>query len=124
MFTLDYNDHRPVYEQIKENIKTLIVTGALQEGEGLPSVRELAGVLGINPNTIQRAYRELEQEGFIHSMRAKGSFVAPRSHAISERRKEEILLQMGALLSELSFGGVEKAEVDALVAQYYQKEER
>ncbi len=122
MFKLDYNDHRPVYEQIKENFKTLIMTGAMAQGEAMPSVRELAAILGINPNTIQRAYKELEQEGYIHSMRAKGSFVAPRKNTINERRKEELLLQMQAILSELSFGGVDKQELEELIGQYYDKE--
>ena len=122
MFKLDYNDHRPVYEQIKENFKTLIVTGAMAEGDAMPSVRELAAILGINPNTIQRAYKELEQEGFIHSMRAKGSFVAPRKNTINARRKEGLLLQMHAILSELSFGGVDKQEVCDLVNKYYEEE--
>ena len=124
MFKLDYNDHRPVYEQIKENFKRLIVTGVLKEGDAMPSVRELAGMLGINPNTIQRAYKELEQEGFIHSLRAKGSVVAPRSNTINARRKEELFLQMGAILSELSFGGVVKQEIEAILDKYYSKEEK
>ena len=124
MFKLDYNDHRPVYEQIKENFKRLIVTGVLNEGDAMPSVRELAGMLGINPNTIQRSYKELEQDGFIFSLRAKGSVVAPRSNTINARRKEELFLQMGAILSELSFGGVEKQEIEAVLDKYYGKEEK
>ncbi len=124
MFKLDYNDHRPVYEQIKENFKSLIVTGAMVEGESLPSVRELAAVLGINPNTIQRAYKELEQEGFIYSVRAKGSVVAPRKNEITPRRREELFLQLGSVFSELSFGGVAQQEICALLAQYYDKEEK
>ncbi len=124
MFKLDYNDHRPVYEQIKENFKSLIVTGAMVEGESLPSVRELAAVLGINPNTIQRSYKELEQEGFIYSVRAKGSVVAPRKNEITQRRKEELFLQLGSVFSELSFGGVAEREICALLAQYYDKEEK
>lgn len=119
MFVLDYNDRRPAYEQIKENIKKLIVSGAMQEGEALPSVRELAGRLGINPNTIQRAYKELEAEGFICSMRARGSVVAPRANTILPRRKEELFLQMEAVLTELSFGGVAREEVEAFLDQYY-----
>lgn len=123
MFKLDYNDHRPVYEQIKENFKSLIVTGAMEEGESLPSVRELGAVLGINPNTIQRAYKELEQEGYIYSVRAKGSVVAPRMNMMTPRRKEELFLQLGAAFSELSFGGVAEEEIAALLAQYYKKED-
>lgn len=77
MITINTRDSRPIYEQIKEGLCRLILTGVLQTGERLPSVRELAGQLAINPNTIQRAYREMEQEGFIYSMIGKGSFVSP-----------------------------------------------
>ena len=77
MITINTRDPRPIYVQIKEALCRLILSGALQTGERLPSVRELAGQLAINPNTIQRAYRELEHEGFIYSMTGKGSFVSP-----------------------------------------------
>lgn len=77
MIHINARDSRPIYEQIKEGLCRLILSGALPTGERLPSVRELAGQLAINPNTIQRAYRELELEGFIYSMAGKGSFVSP-----------------------------------------------
>ena len=76
MLQLNYRDPRPIYEQVKSEFRRLILSGALPRGEKLPSVRELAGSLAINPNTIQRAYRELEAEGYILSMPGKGSFVA------------------------------------------------
>ena len=76
MLQLNYRDPRPIYEQVKSEFRRLILSGALPRGEKLPSVRELAGSLAINPNTIQRAYRELETEGCIISMPGKGSFVA------------------------------------------------
>lgn len=69
---LDYTDHRPIYEQIKEQTRELILNKALEEHQQLPSVRELASQLTINPNTIQRAYKELEREGYIYSMKTKG----------------------------------------------------
>jgi len=77
---LDYRDARPIYTQIADNFRNQIRAGVLAEGDKLPSVRELAGELAINPNTIQRAYRELEAEGWIASVTGKGSFVcgAPR----------------------------------------------
>ena len=65
MISLNYRDARPIYEQIKNGLKRLIVTGALKEGDKLPSVRSLATELAINPNTIQKAYNELENEGYI-----------------------------------------------------------
>ena len=122
MFKLDYTDHRPVYEQIKENFKNLIITGAMAEGDAMPSVRELAAILGINPNTIQRAYKELETEGFIYSMRAKGSFVAPRTSVIGPKHKEELMLKLNKVLSELAFSGVRKEEICNLIDNLFKEE--
>lgn len=122
MFKLDYTDHRPVYEQIKENFKNLIITGAMAEGDAMPSVRELAAILGINPNTIQRAYKELETEGFIYSMRAKGSFVAPRTNVIDPKYKEELMLKLNKVLSELAFSGVKKEEICNLIDNLFKEE--
>lgn len=75
MVHLDYRDSRPIYTQIADSFRTQIRAGILVEGDKLPSVRELASELTINPNTIQRAYRELETEGWIASVSGKGSFV-------------------------------------------------
>lgn len=75
MVQLDYRDARPIYTQIVDNFKSQIAAGILQSGEKLPSVRELAGELAINPNTIQRAYRELEMAGWIATVPGKGCFV-------------------------------------------------
>ena len=74
MVQLNYRDAKPIYEQIKEGLRKLVVSGAISAGEKLPSVRELASQLAINPNTIQRAYRELEAEGYIVSVPGKGSY--------------------------------------------------
>ena len=76
MLTLNYRDSRPIYEQIKDGLRRMIVTGAMAQDEKLPSVRALATQLSINPNTIQRAYNELEAEGYIYSVAGKGSFVS------------------------------------------------
>ena len=105
MITINYRDGRPIYEQVKDSLRTLVVTGALPPGEKLPSVRELAGRLAINPNTIQRAYRELEAQGYIVSVPGKGSFVSERSLE-EARRREELLQQLDALAAELRWLGV------------------
>ena len=76
MISINYRDARPIYEQVKDGFKQLIITGILPGDARMPSVRELASELTINPNTIQRAYRELELEGFIVSVPGKGSFVS------------------------------------------------
>lgn len=79
MIRLNYRDSRPIYEQIVDGIRRLLVSNILKPGDKLPTVRGLASELAINPNTIQRAYRELEAEGYIYSIPGKGSFAAERS---------------------------------------------
>ena len=114
MISLNYRDSRPIYEQIKENLKKLIVTGAMQENEKLPSVRSLATQLAINPNTIQRAYTELESEGYIYSIQGKGSFAASRGEADREMRRS-IEEEIRAKIAELRFLGVTEQELLALI---------
>ena len=86
MIVLDYRDSRPLYEQVAE-LRELMFKGALPQDAQLPSVRSLATELSINPNTIQRAYAELEQRGYIYSVKGKGSFVAEGSRLRSGRKK-------------------------------------
>ena len=76
MIVLDYRDRRPLYEQVTEKLEELMFSGVLPPDSRLPSVRSMATELSINPNTIQRAYAELERQGYIYSVQGKGSFVA------------------------------------------------
>ena len=110
MININYRDPRPIYEQVKDNFRQLIISGALPPDEKMPSVRELAASLTINPNTIQRAYRELEQEGCICSVRGKGSFVADVAGA-AEARRHELLRQFDQLVQELESLGVTPEEL-------------
>ena len=110
MINLNYRDNRPIYEQIKDGFRQLIVTKVLPTGDKLPSVRELATSLAINPNTIQRAYRELETEGYIYSVAGKGSFAAMTENAGSMRR-DKLLKSFDELVSELLVLGVAKDEL-------------
>ena len=110
MFQLNYRDTRPIYEQIKDQLRKLILTGGIAQGEKLPSVRELATQLAINPNTIQRAYRELEQEGWLVSVPGKGSFANLGADA-GRQRKEELLEQFTALAAELRCLGMTDAQL-------------
>ena len=105
MLNLDYRDARPIYEQVRDGLRRLMVTGAIQEGEKLPSVRSLASRLAINPNTIQRAYESLEAEGYLYSVPGKGSFAAPHT-GVDQGRKEELLVRFDAVAAELLFLGV------------------
>lgn len=88
MILLDYKDRRPIYEQVIEKFQQMILCGALQAGEPMPSVRSLAMELSLNPNTIQRAYQELERAGYIVSVKGKGSFVSDTQDTAKLRRKE------------------------------------
>ena len=88
MIVIDYKDTRPIYEQIVERFKMLILKGVMREGEQMPSVRSLAMELSINPNTIQKAYAELERQGFIYTVKGRGNFVAADGNLMEERRQE------------------------------------
>lgn len=102
MIQLNYRDSKPIYEQIKEGLRRLVITGAIATDEKLPSVRELASELAINPNTIQRAYRELETEGYIYTVSGKGSFAAEQSD-VNGRRNEELLKEFDEIVRELLY---------------------
>ena len=115
MLNLDIRDSRPIYEQIKDKLRRLMVTGAIREGEKLPSVRAMASSLAINPNTIQRAYESLEAEGYVYSLPGKGIFAAS-GQQVDQRRRELLLSQFDAIASELLFLGT---EIDTLIQRLY-----
>ena len=121
MFSLNYGDRRPLYQQIIEKYKELVLTGALKEGEKIPSVRELAATLAINSNTIQRAYRELENQGYILSVPAKGSFVAPVK-AADLPRLEELRRKLRELVRELRYTGETKENILGEIEAIYSEE--
>lgn len=116
MITLNYRDSRPIYEQLEEKLRRMILSGAIREGERLPSVRELAGQLAINPNTIQRAYRELEQAGFIYSIPGKGSF-AGSLRDVDEGRRQELKQRFLASAKELLQLGEDREELIRLLQE-------
>ena len=109
MIHLDYRDSRPIYTQIADNFRILIQKGILQEGDKLPSVRELAAELSINPNTIQRAYRELEAGGQIASVTGKGSFVCGITRTNQEEQPLWEALEKAA--SQLLALGISQYEI-------------
>lgn len=99
MISIDNRDPRPLYEQVVDGFRKLIVAGVLAPDEKLPSVRSLATELAINPNTIQRAYRELEVMGYTYSAAGKGSFVAA-SQSTKDLHRNELLERFDDLLAE------------------------
>lgn len=110
MIAINYRDPRPIYEQVKFGLRRLILTGILHPNDKMPSVRELSAQLAINPNTVQRAYRELEAEGYIYSVPGKGSFVAADKH-VDQTRIDTLLKQLDEAVTELSYMGYSKEDL-------------
>ena len=110
MVQLDYRDARPIYTQIVDNFKNQIASGILQNGEKLPSVRELAGELAINPNTIQRAYRELEMAGWIATVPGKGCFVCGMPGEASGEQAQ-LLAQFDKTVAALQALGITREDL-------------
>ena len=119
---IDYKDRRPLYEQMAEKLEELMLLGILGENEPLPSVRSLAMELSINPNTIQRAYGELERQGYIYSVKGRGSFVAD-NRQIRERKRQEIWDQLELLIRDAKGTGITMLEFQEQVIQSYGSEE-
>ena len=114
MISLNYRDARPIYEQVRDGLRHLVITGAIAEGEKLPSVRALATSLAINPNTIQRAYAALEEEGYLATEPGKGTF-AGRGGGENPRRAA-LLKQFDEAARELMFLGMTSEELARRVA--------
>ncbi len=123
MISLDYKDGRSLHEQITAQMRELIISGALAQDEQLPSVRELSVSLTVNPNTVQRAYRELEQEGFIYSVKGRGSFVAPVTRAQNEKRALELYETLTSVVKELMYLGEKKVSIENIVNNVYSQKE-
>ena len=116
MIELNYRDSKPIYEQIEDSYKKLIINGALKADEKLPSVRSLATKLSINPNTIQRAYNELEAAGYLYSVPGKGNYVASKPKANSERI-EGLKARIRELIEELRFYNISDEEIFEMVRE-------
>ncbi len=110
MIFIDYKDTRPIYEQVVERFETLILKGVMQPDEQMPSVRNLAMELSINPNTIQKAYAELERQNFIYTVKGRGSFVSGDGNLL-EKRKREYLEEILRLVREVLEIGMTKKEL-------------
>ena len=116
MIQINYRDPRPIYEQLRDSFRKLILSGVLPPDSKLPSVRELAAELAVNPNTIQRAYRELEAEGCISSAPGRGSFVC-RIDAAREARRRELEESVRAAARELRALGLSEEELQQLLKE-------
>ncbi len=120
MLKLDYKNDKPLHEQITQGIKELVMSGVLLPDGQLPSVRELSVSLTVNPNTVQRAYKTLENEGVIYSIRGKGNFVAATVEA-DKRQLDTLYAALSDAARELAFYGESRSDIDAVIDQIYKE---
>lgn len=123
MFDIDVKSRVPIYEQITENVKRLIIQGVLLPEEKLPSVRSLAQELTINPNTIQKAYRELEREGYVISRPGKGSFVNDMTETMNREHIKTLTDEVERLIKELIFLDVSGISLKEIIDKAEQEKE-
>lgn len=117
MIRLDYMDGRSLHEQIEDGIKSLIISRVMTENEQLPSVRELSVSLTVNPNTVQRAYKQLEADGFIYSIKGKGNFVASVKESGDENRIAELYKSVKDCVKELLYLGKTEEEIQGFISE-------
>ncbi len=118
MFELDLRSRKPIYEQLVDKMKELIINEVLKPDEQLPSVRQLAQQLTINPNTIQKAYRELEVQGFIYSLKGKGSFVNPMDPDKDGDKILQVKQELEKLLQEALYLGIPAEDLHELIRNH------
>lgn len=114
MIQISYKDPRPIHEQVEDGVRRLIISGALPPGDQLPSVRELATTLAINPNTIARAYHDLETQGYVYKVPGKGSFVSDEL-PVDTHRRDELLQTLDQTVAELLYLGANSTELKARI---------
>ena len=121
MFFVDLKSRVPIYEQLKKNTLELIMRDVLMPGDKMPSVRSLATDLGINPNTVQKAYQDMEKEGIIYTVAGRGSFV---SEDIKEKslNADDAIGNLRKSVNEARLYGVAKEEIFKIVEDEYGKE--
>lgn len=107
MFSVDIKSNQPIYEQIIQQIKANVVKGYLKENDALPSVRKLSSMLEVNPNTVAKAYTELERQGIIITLRGKGTFIADTIASEGSINLNEELEKIKPILTELKLKGID-----------------
>jgi GntR family transcriptional regulator len=120
---IDPRGGKPLFEQIKDTLREQMLSGIWNPHDKLPSVRELAQSAAINPNTIQKAYRDLEAEGFIYAVAGRGCYAAETPPAAVERRRRELIEKLHPLIRELRISGIPLDEMTGLVKQAYERTE-
>lgn len=124
MFQLDLKSRKSIYEQVVDNLKEMIISGVLKSGEKLPSVRELSRMLTVNPNTVQKAYRELERQGYVYTSSGLGTFAAEQANANADPKKvAEVMERIRNEIAELFYLGVNASEIRRLFEEALKEKE-
>ena len=122
MFQLDLKSRKSIYEQVVDNIKELVIAGVLNSEDKLPSVRELSKSLTVNPNTVQKAYRELEYQGFIYTVSGLGTFVTSPIHSVMDGKKaHELQDNIRRDIKELLYMGMTRAQINELLQELFEE---
>lgn len=111
IISLDYQSRTPIYEQIIKEIERYVALGILKPHAQIPSIRELAANLGINPNTVKKAYTELEQKGVIYVISTKGTFIQDKTNEVIKRKIQEGIMEINKIIGELEKLGISKEEI-------------
>ncbi len=123
MVNIDYRDGRSVHEQIEDGFRNLIIKGILAPDEQLPSVRELSIELTVNPNTVQKAYKGLELDGYIYSVKGKGNFVSAAKDVRKTQGTDNLYQTLKRTVSELMFLGEDEDKIKSFIENIYSQKE-
>lgn len=121
MFVIDVMSRMPVYEQIIKQVEEQVLTGLLKAGDKLPSVRSLSVNLSINPNTIQKAYTELDRRQLIVTVPGKGSFISEQAIAVVGESSRGRLEELRLIIKELAYAGVTKEEILQMIEEIFNR---
>ena len=121
MFVIDVMSRVPVYEQLIKQVEDQVLTGIMLEGDKMPSVRALSMELSTNPNTIQKAYTELDRRGIIVSVPGKGSFISSGAVRIVEEKSKDKLGELKEIVTQLAYAGMSKSEIIDMIEEVYKK---
>lgn len=121
MYQIDVMSRVPVYEQIVEQTKKYILTGVLNDGDQIPTVRQLSAQLSLNPNTIAKAFKELDRQGLTYSLPGRGCFISTNAKNILQNEKRQGLTELEEQIKELALSGIDKEELHRLIDTVFGK---
>lgn len=113
-----FDEKSPIYAQIAQHVKMQIISQEIKSGEQLPTVRELAEIAGVNPNTMQRAFSELEREGMVYSQRTSGRFVTDDTELIAQKRKEVAELELRNFVDNMAKISFDTQDIPSILETY------